>query len=68
MIHGGIEGFDGRMNGNLYADENGDPKNNSYKGKGCPHLIETEVGEGDGFEEMKKDHRWKSKCQSSNVK
>ena len=60
MIHGGIEGFDGRVNGNLYGDENGDPKNNSQKGERCPHLIETEVGKGDGFEEMKKDHKWKS--------
>jgi hypothetical protein len=26
MIHGSIEGFDGRLNGNLDADENGDPR------------------------------------------
>jgi hypothetical protein len=56
MIHGGIEGFDGGVNGRLDADKNSDPKGDPYHGKnGSPFMV-VKVTEGNVFEEMKENH------------
>jgi hypothetical protein len=57
MIHRGIEGFDGGVNGRLDADKNSDPKGDPYHRKnGSPFMV-AKVAEGDVFEEVNQDHK-----------
>jgi hypothetical protein len=49
MIHGGIEGFDGRVNGQLNADKNTHSKGNSYDRENSPSFMKTKMAEGNVF-------------------
>jgi hypothetical protein len=67
MIHGGIEGFDGSVNGRLDADENSDSQGDPYhRKKGSPFMV-AKVAERDVLEKMKEEHgkiqMSKCKCQ-----
>jgi hypothetical protein len=57
MIHGGVEGFNGCIDGCLNTDENGHSEGDSYHGKESSSLVVMKMGEGDGFEEVKEDHK-----------
>jgi hypothetical protein len=53
MIHGGVEGFNGGVNGRLDTDENGHAQGDSYYGKNGSSFMVAEMAEGDIFEEVK---------------
>jgi hypothetical protein len=57
MIHGGVEGFDGRMDGRLDTDEDGHSQGNSYHGKKGSSFMVTEMAESNGFEEVEENHK-----------
>jgi hypothetical protein len=59
MIHGGIEGFDGRVNGQLNADKNTHSKGNSYDRENGSSFMKTKMAEGNIFEEVEEDHKLK---------
>jgi hypothetical protein len=57
MIHRGVERFDGCMDGRLDAHENSDSQGDSYHGKKGSSLVVMKMAEGNGFEEVKEDHK-----------
>jgi hypothetical protein len=61
MIDGGVEGFDGGVNGRLNAHEDSDSQGDPYQGEEGPSLMIAKMTEGNIFEKMKEDH--KIKCQ-----
>jgi hypothetical protein len=56
MIHGGVEGFNGRVDGRLDTDEDSHSQGDSYHGKKGSSFMVTEMAKGDVFEEVKEDH------------
>jgi hypothetical protein len=57
MIHGGVEGFNGRVDGRLDTDEDGHSQGDSYHGKKGSSFMVPKMAEGDVFEEVKEDHK-----------
>jgi hypothetical protein len=57
MIHGGVERFDGSMDGRLDADEDGHSQGDPDHGKKGSSFVMTKMAEGDGFEEVEEDHK-----------
>jgi hypothetical protein len=53
MIHGGVEGFNGCVNGRLDTDEDTHSQGDSYYGKNGSSFMVAEMAEGDVFEEVK---------------